>query len=478
MNRFLNYQKMRNLTLLSIFACVSLCAQAQVHYYAGTENIDVPFLHIITVDGEIPSSESYTCPPEGAIGACVATNPNKVKSRLVITQLGDTLYDSGEYVKKESGLTVKIRGNSSSQEKIQKKSYKLKLEKKANLIPVTDPLDKTDYRDKEWVLLNNTERNYNELVARTVSKMIGMPWTPRSIPVQMEMNGDYYGFYYLSEAVSKNNDCRLVLGDGGYVVEMDPYWWNEDKWFVGPIYSTGAIRWTYKEPDTDDLTPRWEEVILNQISQLEENIKQPNVASYLDFESTAQWLLSQDVLGNSDAAGSNIYFLGKDTLNPFPITMPLLWDFDGDFKVQPDEHSYSHSKNVIFIDLLANSEFASYYQSFFNENALPLMDGTIAYLDSLVNSPLATSLDSLAYYENLRWFDGIEAQKTVSTLMNKIRTYLVQRRTWMQSLISALPVSPSIVPLNRKYYNLLGVEVTEQTPGIVISNDGQKRINL
>ncbi len=467
---------MKKNTLLSVLMGVSLCMQAQVHYYAGTESIDVPFLHIITVDGEIPSCESYTCPPEGAIGACVATNPNKVKSRLVITQLGDTIYDSGEYVKKESGLTVKLRGNSASAEVQPKKSYKLKLEKKANLIPVTDPLDKTDYRDKEWVLLNNVERTYNELIARAVSKAIAMPWTPRSIPVQMELNGDYQGFFYLSEAVSKNNDCRLILSDGGYVMEMDPYWWNEDKWFVGPIYSTGAIRWTYKEPDTDDLTPRWEEVIQNQIGQLETQITQPDIASYLDFESTAKWLLSQDVLGNHDAAGSNIYFLGKDTLNPFPMTMPLLWDFDGDFTVQPDEHSYSLS-NHIFHDLLVNPAFAAYYKSFFNDHALPLIDETIAYLDSLENSVLATSLDSLAYYENLRWFNGAEVQKTVSEQVATVRDYLTQRRKWMQSIVLALPNNPTINPLDRKYYNLFGIEVKETTPGIVISNDGQKRIN-
>lgn len=39
-------------------------------------------------------------------------------------------------------------------------------------------------------------------------------------------------------------------------------------------------------------------------------------------------------------------------------------------------------------------------------------------------------------------------------------------------------IRSNIAPINRKYYNLLGAEVTEQTSGIVISNDGHKRINL
>ncbi len=463
--------------LLSLLFALPTLAIGQVHHYAGVDSINVPYLHITTVNNEIPSCESYTCPPEGAIGACVATNPNKVKSRLVITQLGDTLYDSGEYVKKESGLTVKLRGNNASAEVQPKKSYKLKLEKKANLIPVVDSLDMTDYRDKDWVLLNNVERTYNELVARAVSKMIGMPWTPRSIPVQMELNGDYQGFFYLSEAVSKNNDCHIALGKGGYIVELDPYWWAEDKWFAGPIYSFGVTRWTYKEPDTEDLTPRWEEVIQNQISQLETSITQSNVASYLDFESAAKWLLSQEVLGNQDEAGSNIYFCGQDTVNPFPMKMPLLWDFDGDFKVQPNEHTYSF-KVQLFNDLLNNPVFASYYQQFYNEHALTLMDGTIAYLDSLENSPEAAVLDSMAHYENLRWFTH-EAQKTVAKQVATIKSYLTQRKAWMQSQITtALPILPNTAPVNRKYYNLLGIEVPQNTRGVVISNDGQKRINL
>lgn len=440
----------------------------QVHHYDRVDSINAPYLHITTVNGEIPSCESYTCPPDGCWGACVATNPNKVQSRLVITQLGDTLYDSGEYEKKKSGLTVKLRGNNSSAKNQIKKSYKLKLEKKANLIPITDELDNTDYRDKEWVLLNNLEHTYNQLIGSEVAKLVGMPWIPRTIPVQMELNGDYLGFFYLTEAVSQNNDCRIALGNGGYLVELDPYWWNEDKYFMGPLYSKNELRWTYKEPDTDDLTVRWENVIQNQVAQFEQHISQEDAADYIDFESAAKWLLAQDMLGNSDGGGSNIYFCCKDTINPFPFTMPLLWDFEGDFKMPYSEHSQSLNMEI-FRALLNNIEFQSYYESYFNANFENIINQTIEYIESFKTSQETIILDSLAHYENERWYEGVENMQPISIQLDNAIEYLTNKKSITTSII---PLVSNVKTI--KYYNILGQEVIHPIHGLILSNKGEK----
>lgn len=76
------------------------------------EEMGLPVLQIETLDGEEPTCD-YINPPEGAMGQSI-TNATKVPGRVVVRKDGQTIYDSGDYVKSTSGMTVKIRGNTSA----------------------------------------------------------------------------------------------------------------------------------------------------------------------------------------------------------------------------------------------------------------------------------------------------------------------------------------------------------------------------
>ena len=109
-----------------LFAVVSFSdiVDLQEVYDAG-----LPVLSITTVDGEEPTFDVWYA-PEGCIGLSIK-NATKVPARMTISHNGNVLYDSGEYVEDKSGLTIKVRGNTSA---IQHKTpYKIKLQKKADL---------------------------------------------------------------------------------------------------------------------------------------------------------------------------------------------------------------------------------------------------------------------------------------------------------------------------------------------------------
>ena len=59
---------------------------------------------------------------------------------------GEIIYDSGE----NNEFSIKVRGNATAY--YPKRPYKLKLPKKANLLS-EDPLNATENKDKNWVLL-------------------------------------------------------------------------------------------------------------------------------------------------------------------------------------------------------------------------------------------------------------------------------------------------------------------------------------
>ena len=172
----------------------------------------LPVLTIMTVNGEEPTYETVDH-PNGCNGYSIK-NATKVPARMTISHNGIVLYDSGEYIEDKSGLTVKVRGNTSARMSA-KKPYKLKLQKKADLLCRGD--DK--FKDKNWALIRD-ERMLTKAGLK-INELGGLQWTPAYEYVNVMFNGDYRGVYMLVETVERNNKCRLNVADSGYVIEYD-----------------------------------------------------------------------------------------------------------------------------------------------------------------------------------------------------------------------------------------------------------------
>lgn len=93
-----------------LISIVALLATIQITINGQTtiEWPNLPLLSIETIEGQDPTA-TKVYPPEGAAGESIISN--YVPGRLVITQKGKGVYDSGDYVKGESGIRIKIRGN-------------------------------------------------------------------------------------------------------------------------------------------------------------------------------------------------------------------------------------------------------------------------------------------------------------------------------------------------------------------------------
>ena len=92
----------------------SVSANRDDAIFEQTLGLGLPVVKIVTVDGEEPTAETIY-PPEGSLGIGI-TNATKVPGEVtVFSAEGDTIFNSGEYIKKESGMTIKIRGNTSAQ---------------------------------------------------------------------------------------------------------------------------------------------------------------------------------------------------------------------------------------------------------------------------------------------------------------------------------------------------------------------------
>ena len=92
-----------------------------------------------------------------------------------------------------------LRGRGHGTWSADKKPYKFKLKEKADLLDMGE--------NKHWVLLANRYDPTlirNQLVYYIASQM-GLPYTPACQPVDLVVNGEYWGSYLLSEDIRISN---------------------------------------------------------------------------------------------------------------------------------------------------------------------------------------------------------------------------------------------------------------------------------
>ena len=93
-------------------------------------------------------------------------------------------------------MQIKGRGNVSWKHKTEKKPYRIKLDAKAALCGMR--------KDKHWVLLPKNDSKLSYYVDEAgfeLSRRVGMAWTPSLQPIELVLNGDYFGLYLLIEKV-------------------------------------------------------------------------------------------------------------------------------------------------------------------------------------------------------------------------------------------------------------------------------------
>ncbi len=457
------------LTFLTAIMAVIQGVSAQTSGTPALDETGLPVVNIETVDSEEPTCD-YITHPEGAMGESI-TNATKVPGRVTVSKDGNIIFDSGDYEKSVSGMTVKIRGNTSAY--ASKKPFKIKLQKKGDMLCRGNSI----YNDKNWVLLNNTS-TLNTLIGMKLSELTGVQWVPQLQYVNVVFNGEYRGIYILIEGVERNETARInVDKNGGYIVEADPYWWKEDVYF-DTGYTGMDKKYTFKYPDSDDVTPEQIDEIKGCIEAMEKSIENGTYPEHIDVASFATWLITHDILGTWDSGGSNIFMTRKNSSSP--LEMGPLWDFDTIMKMEGD-WARVHNDFFYFRMLFDNSNktFAKTYKETYDRLRSSVFDGMTDFIDSYVKSDDAAALDRAYELENrLLGYDNI----TVAEMAVGLRQWFGSRKTWLDSSVSAIStdetgiteISSDDRSLSGTLRDLTGRRVDSSYKGIVIN--GKRKI--
>ena len=284
----------------------------------------------------------------------------------------------------------------------------------------------------------------------------------------------------LIEAVERNSKCRLnVDKDNGFIIEYDAYWWNEDLYFDSFINS--MFKFTFKYPNSEDLEEEQFNQVKSSVYEMENYIiGGGNIYDKLDVNSFVSWVLAQDLLGNMDGWGSNIFMTKFNALDDSKFMMGNMWDFD-DILLAQNRFSSCHNK-FYFEKLFEDTSFKRDYFNLWEIVKQTFLDNIQDELFNLLNSELGESIDVSRKHDSERWNHNYTSLK--EDVNNAIR-YFQSREVWLDREIKKMEDESQTVDieqkhLNRHYtnniYDLSGKVHRGMESGVVVK-DGKKYLS-
>lgn len=247
---------------------------------------------------------------------------------------------NGDY---EYSGTTGIRGRGNTTWTYPKKPYALKFDEKVEILGMP--------KHKRYVLLANwLDRTLlRNRIAFQIALSTGMKWTPHGEFVEVVLNGQHIGNYYLCEQI-KIDENRVNISEldddisGGYLLELDTYF-DETYKFKSEIKS---LPYMFKDPD--EVTEEQYQYIKNYIKELEYSLyddKQFISEKFLDFidiDTFIDMWFVQELSSNYEPNHPKSIYLYKDKQKK--LCAGPVWDFDyGTFH-------HSRSNSLITVDAL------------------------------------------------------------------------------------------------------------------------------
>ena len=258
----------------------------------------------------------------------INTNDTSIDSNEEYTKSLITVYNSGNYDFTDISAGVRLRGNSTLTE--DKKPYRIKFDKKQNLLGLND-----GNKFKSWVLLADY---YDYSLLRN--------WTSFNIAknfdfyssdcqnVELYINGEYKGVYLLCEQqqIDKNRINIEEYKEGvsditntGYLLEQDFSWRVEDPNIIVSIDGQD-IGFEIKSDTVDELQIQFiKQYLVDAFGTLcDVNSTRDEISYYFDIENAVEMCLYLMIPLDGDPNAS--FYLCKDKNGKIMFTAP--WDDD------------------------------------------------------------------------------------------------------------------------------------------------------
>lgn len=246
-----------------------------------------------------------------------------------------------------SPLTIQIKGRGNwTWEKFYKKPYKVKFAQKVSPLG----LDKS----KHFILKPDAGDLYGYVRNETgfeLSRQFGMPYTTRQLPVEVVLNGEYIGLYFLCEKIrveegrvdifeQQDNETIPENVTGGWLLEND---WE------GPIVNAqhqgndpNELRYAWSSKSPEALSLQQYNYITPLLRHIDECIfvsdKTDNSwENYIDIDYLTRFYVIQEIMDGVESFTRSL-FMYKDLGEDEKFIFGPMWDFDCSYMIQTCDH--------------------------------------------------------------------------------------------------------------------------------------------
>lgn len=344
-------------------------------------------------------------------------------------------------------LQIKARGNY-TRTGFSKKPFKLKLDKKQSMLGLS--------KSKHFALLAHADDTYGFLRNFTgfeLGKRIGLPWTPSQQPVEVVINGDYRGLYFLTESIridedrvnireGADNELDNEYISGGYIVELDNYDEDESSQIrmneahcAQGGHNYDKLRITFDTPEVySDLQRRF---ITDQFTLMNSAVgicdKSDALWSYMDLDDAARYYLVCEIISHTEAYHGSTY-LFRDHGNGHKWHFSPLWDFGNAFNGSTSDFFYNNDPfgNTWIPSIRENATFNDKVRETWRWFMSNCYDGITDDMDTYISH-----IKAAAAYDYKRWKANNIPQKSnnhsdIDGCLVNAKKHLAEKTAWLK----------------------------------------------
>ena len=390
-------------------------------------------------------------------------------------------------------LQIKGRGNY-SWTGFEKKPYRLKLADKQPLMGMP--------KSKHFVLLAHADDSDGFLrneTGFTLSRMLEMPWTPESYPIELVLNGDYRGLYFLTQNIRVDSDRVDIIEqedlatqdvDGGWLVEIDNY--DTDPHVT--IYEDGSsalpIWFTYKSPEElsevqSDYLKSAMQLIDNAVYSPQTLSETPTLATLVDLNILARYYITQEICDDCESFHGSCY-LYRDRGADCKWMFGPVWDFGNAFnRRRTDRFIWQNPPfHQVWIGQIYKFEA-------FRSQVSDVWDRYLSFGPSQLKEHLTDFVDKIyvaAQYDAKRWpeYGNADIQNDLTRVLGLIEDKTDWLKTqWGDTSLGEIKAFEPLSATPADIYNLQGIcvlksasneQIRNLPPGLYITSNGKLQI--
>ncbi len=384
-----------------------------------------PIMNDAVSDGYWRTQESYDATPSGTLPILhVRTNDSQpivtkdyyINGNLWLDNCGIQEFESMGTENAPLPIEIKGRGNYTWRA-FYKKPYKIKFLSKQSPLG----LDKS----KHFILMPHADDLSGYLRDETgfeMSRQLGMEYTPRQLPVEVVLNGEYIGLYFLCEKIrvengrvditeQQENDTNPNNVSGGWLLEL-----SGDGTFVhGQFEDNDPTRiWYWFDSHSPEQVSQ---VQVNYISRL---LSQTDSCifvkdkydrgweGFIDVYSLSRFYVINEVMSNVESFCRSM-FLYKDWGEDERLKFGPVWDFGNSFTFTgADDFIYNYNTQFFFLWIEELLKFPRFQEAvidvwryFKEENVLNKVFEHDLYMMNKINQANSHDKVRWPYYSDL-----------------------------------------------------------------------------